>query len=174
MILHWTINIYCAKGDVTVDHNIVTRCFKNFYSGCNLDNQARLDRLQTGNNQKRLLNKSGGGVFDHHTVTRWLKRFCSGCNPNNQARSDKPKSVDSEVMLQAIRANQASSLWRVSGELGILQSRVVCHHNSLGRSIRSCRIVPYTTKILQNLWLTLVDEFNKKLYKFLQQVENLN
>ena len=51
------------------------------------------------------------------TVTRWFKKFCWGCkNLNSQVRSGKPKTIDSEVVLQAIEANPMSSSWRVSGE----------------------------------------------------------
>ena len=36
------------------------------------------------------------------------------------------------------------------------QSNVVCHFHVVGKNIRSCRIVPYVIKILQNFSLTLV------------------
>ena len=45
----------------------------------------------------------GESAVDHNKVTRWFKKFCSGFkNLNNQA-------TDSEVMLQAIKANLMSS-----------------------------------------------------------------
>ena len=39
---------------------------------------------------------------------------------------------------------------------GIEQSRMIRHFNNKGKSIRSCRKVPLTIKILQNFWLTQV------------------
>ena len=76
-------------------------------------------------------------------------------------RSDKVggggKTEYSESMLQAIEARPARSTWRVSGDLGISWSSIIHHFHNLCKSIRSTRIVlPNVTKILQNLWLTLV------------------
>ena len=47
-------------------------------------------------------------------------------------------------------------IWRVSGELSILQSSVVCHFHNLSKSIQSFQIVLHVTKILQNFWLTFI------------------
>ena len=45
----------------------------------------------------------GEGTVDYNTVTRWLKKCCSGCkNLNDPARSAWPKTMDSEIMLQAM------------------------------------------------------------------------
>ena len=54
-----------------------------------------------------------------------MKFYLSCKKLDGQARLGRHKTVYSKVMLQAIEANPASSTWRVSGELGILQSRVV-------------------------------------------------
>ena len=98
--------------------------------------------------------KKNKGIVDLSTVSRWFKKSYSGCkNVNNQATAGKPKTVDPEVMLQTTEVN---STQRVSGELGILQSSVVCHLHDLGKRIRSCLTVPHITKILQNSWLNLV------------------
>ena len=89
---------------------------------------------------------------DHSTVTRWLKKFRSGCkNLDNQMRSGRSKCVDSEIVLQAIEANLASSTQTVWGELCISYSSVVHHFYDLG--IQSCRIVHHVTKMLKNFWL---------------------
>ena len=48
------------------------------------------------------------GTADHCTVTRWLKKFRSGCK-NHQARSSRPKTVDSEAVLQVIEENPMNS-----------------------------------------------------------------
>ena len=57
-------------------------------------------------------------TIDHSTVTRWFKTFLSGFkNLGHLARSGGPKSIDSEVVLKAIKANSTSSIRRVSGEL---------------------------------------------------------
>ena len=71
------------------------------------------------------------------TVTRWFKKFCLGCkNLNDPVKLDKPKTVDSETVLQAIEANLSSSTLRVSGELGmILLFSLVYHLYNLSKSI---------------------------------------
>ena len=51
--------------------------------------------------------------------------------PYNQVRSGRPKTVDSEIMLQGIEANQVSSTWGVSGKLSIPQSSVVTYIHNL-------------------------------------------
>ena len=91
------------------------------------------------------------------TVNKWLKKLQSGCKTfDDQAWSDKPKAVDSETVLQAIKANLASSDRRVSGELGILQFNVVGHFHDFNKIIRNFRIVPHDTKILQNFCFILI------------------
>ena len=62
----------------------------------------------------------GEGAVAPSTVNRWFKKFHSGCkNLDDQARSDRPKSEDSEVVLQAMEVDPVRSIFRVSGELGI-------------------------------------------------------
>ena len=79
------------------------------------------------------------GTFDHHTVTKWFKKFLLDYNNfDNQSRSGKPKIMDSEAVLQAIEVNLEIGSQKVSGELGISQSSVVCHFHNLGKSIWSC------------------------------------
>ena len=46
-----------------------------------------------------------------------------------------PKTVNFGVVLQVMKANLASSTQRVSGELGISLSSVVCHLHDLGKII---------------------------------------
>ena len=66
-------------------------------------------------------------AVDDSTVTRWLKKIFSGCKRlNDQARASWPKNVDSKATLQATEENLASNTQRVSGELDISQSSVVC------------------------------------------------
>ena len=87
------------------------------------------------------------GAVDH----RWLKKFHSCCkNLDDQARLGGLKSVNFEAVLQAI---EASTTQRVSGELSISQSCIVCY---FGKNIRISRFVPSIMKILQNFWLILV------------------
>ena len=77
-------------------------------------------------------------AVNHSTVTRCFKKFCPSCkNLSNQARSGKPKSVDSNAVLQAIEANLASSSWRVSGKLDTSQSSVVCHLHDFSKNIQN-------------------------------------
>ena len=137
--------------------------------------------IKPQNNPKHLLSAQGEDAVDHNTVTRCFKKFCSDCkNLNNKIRSGKTKTMDSEDIFQARKANQVSSTQRVSGKLGISQSNMVCHHHSLSKSIKLCfmlpkycknfwltLVVPHVTKILQNLWLTLVvPHVNKILQNF--------
>ena len=98
----------------------------------------------------------GKSTIDHSTVTRWFKRFCSESKSlNNLAKTGKPKIVDLEATFQVIDANQVSSTWRVSGELGISHFNLVHLLPELGKNIRSCRIVPHVTQISLNFLLTL-------------------
>ena len=106
---------------------------------------------------KNICGAKDEGAVDHYTVTRWFKKFHLDCNNlNDQVRSGKPKSMDSKVVLQAIEANPENRIGRVSGELSITHSSVVCHLHNLSKSIQSCGIVPHIAKILQNFWLTQV------------------
>ena len=57
-------------------------------------------------------------------------------------QSGRRKTVDSEGVLQAMEENPASSDRRVSGEFSGVR------HLNLGKSTRSCWIVPRVTKIL--------------------------
>ena len=42
-------------------------------------------------------------TVEHSTISKWFKKFCSGYkNIDNQAYLGKPKTLDSEAMLQAI------------------------------------------------------------------------
>ena len=68
--------------------------------------------------------------------------------PNDQAMLGKLKTVHSKIVLQAIEENPASSPRRVLDDLGILQPSVACHLYNLGKSIRSCRIVPLLSIML--------------------------
>ena len=88
----------------------------------------------------------------------------SGCkNIDNQARSVRPKTMYSKVMLEAIEGNLVSSIWRVSGELGIWLSSVFYYLHNLDKSIWIFWIVPHILlQILQNFWLTLVNHL--KIY----------
>ena len=64
----------------------------------------------------------GEGTVDYNTVTRWFKKFCLGYkNCNDQVRLGRPKTMDSEDLLQAIEANLVSSTWSVSGKFRISQ-----------------------------------------------------
>ena len=79
------------------------------------------------------------GAVNHSIVTRWFKKFCS-CykNLNIQASSGcptRPKNVNSEAMVKAI---EAGSSQRVSDQLSISQSSVVCHLHHLSKSIQNC------------------------------------
>ena len=58
--------------------------------------------------------QKGEKVVDHSTVTRWFKKCPSDYkNCENLARSSKPKTLDSEAVLQAIEVNPGSCTRRV-------------------------------------------------------------
>ena len=57
--------------------------------------------------------------------------------------------MDSEIVLQSMKANPASSTQRVSGEFDMSKSSVVLHLHDLSQSILSCQIMPHITKILK-------------------------
>ena len=95
---------------------------------------------------KNIYDAKGEDTVDHNTVTKWLKKFCSGCmNLSNEARSIKPKTGNSKAVLQAIEANPVSSTQRVSGELDISQSSVICYLHDLGKDIQNCWIASRVT-----------------------------
>ena len=83
------------------------------------------------------------GSFDYSSVTRWFKKF----RPIRKKLNDQGLFI-----LQATEANKASSTRRVSGELGISQSCVVCHLH-LDKSIWSNRIVFHVPKYCKNFSL---------------------
>ena len=83
-------------------------------------------------------------------------KFGLGCkNLKSQARSGRPKTVDFLVYAPSHKGNLTSSTQRVSDEIRIPHSNVVCYCHNLEISIQSCQIVP-VIKILQNFWLTLI------------------
>ena len=58
-------DIYCVKGEITVDHRTVTRSFKKFCLGWkNLDNQARSDRPKAMDSEAVL--QARGKSYDEH------------------------------------------------------------------------------------------------------------
>ena len=65
----------------------------------------------------------------------------SGCKNLDQSKSGKPKTTNSESALQVIEENPVSSTLGVSGNLGIPQSSVFCHHHDSSSSIPSCQMV---------------------------------
>ena len=78
------------------------------------------------------------------TMTSWLKKFRSGCKKlDDLARLGRPKTEDSEAVLQVVEANPVRSDGRVSGEISSSLSSGVRHHHDLDK----CRFVPHGTKI---------------------------
>ena len=79
-----------------------------------------------------------------------VEEILLGCKNLDQARSDRPKTVDFELVLQAIESNPESNPQIVPCNLGISQSNVVHHFHNLNKSILSSQIVLHITKLLQN------------------------
>ena len=70
--------------------------------------------------QTRTFVAEGEVAVDHSTVTRWLEEFCLRCkNLNDHSKSGRPKTLKSEAVLEAIKANLVKSTQTVSGEFGI-------------------------------------------------------
>ena len=116
-------------------------------------------RHNTEEATKNISGTKGEGMVDHYSVTRWFKKFRSVCkNLDDQTRLGRPKSLDFEV----IESNQASRSWRISGEASISYSCVT--HHDVGKSTRSCRIVPHVTKILQFFLFRFVRSGRPKLW----------
>ena len=81
---------------------------------------------------KNICYVKGEGTVAYSTVTRRFKKFCSGCKKfDDQARSGRSRTMDSDT----IEANVESSNQRVSGEISISQSSVICHLHDLGKII---------------------------------------
>ena len=81
------------------------------------------------------------------TVTRYSKKFrLNYKNLDDHSRSVALKTVTTE-------ANQASSIWRVSGKLDISPSSVVRHVYNFGKNIWKVGIVLPVTKIFKSLAL---------------------
>ena len=54
------------------------------------------------------------GRVNHSVVTKWLKNIFPGCkNRDNKTRSSRPKTIDSEAVLQALAVNTSSGTQRV-------------------------------------------------------------
>ena len=93
-----------------------------------------------------------------NTVSRWLKKFHAGCKKlDDPSKLGRLKNVYSKAALQAIVANPKSSNRRVSGELCLLQSRVVHHRHGLGKIIHICRIMSHVIKVLHIFQLPLTN-----------------
>ena len=57
---------------------------------------------------------------------RWFQKTCLGCKDfYNQVRLGRPKTMDSDAVLQAIEANLASISWKLSGKFSISKSNVI-------------------------------------------------
>ena len=95
-------------------------------------------------------------TVDQCTGTWLFRKFCLGCKNSNWAMWGRPKSMNSKTVLQATEENPVSGTQRVSGELALSHSSVVCHLYNLSKSIQNCWILMHIIKILQNFWLTLV------------------
>ena len=118
-------------------------------------------RPNAAETNKNICFTKGEGALDHSTVTRWFKKFRSSYkNLEDQTRSSRPKTLDSEAVLQAIEVNLASSIRRLSGELGISQSNVVRHIFMIsGKASEAAELYCTFQKILQNFWFTKVVHF---------------
>ena len=100
---------------------------------------------KTAETKKNICSVEGEDSLDHSTVNRWFKKF----HFNDPVRSGKPQNVDSDAMIQAIEANPASTIRRVSGDLSILKSSVIHHFHSIAAEL--CLTLLKIAKVLIHL-----------------------
>ena len=130
--------IYCALLDSLVDLKAAEMDME-----CSLIWELMLHKFELGHKAaeatKNICCVKSEGAIDHSIVTRGFKKFHSGCkNLENQAELGRPKTMDSKSVLEAIEKTLVNSTLRLSGELGITQSSVICHIHDQGKSIWSC------------------------------------
>ena len=111
----------------------------------------KLSYNATVSNKKHLW-KSEGAV-NYSTVTRWFKKF--GLSYKNRASSGRPKILDFETLLLAIEADLLSSAQNIRSSVSLSPVWFITFM-ALVKSIWSCWIDPYITKILQSFWLALM------------------
>ena len=76
---------------------------------CDLKTKFKLNHNMAEKNPKIICGKIESSVF-YSKVTGWFKKFHSSHkNIDDQARSDWRKSVNSEALIQAMKANPANS-----------------------------------------------------------------
>ena len=76
------------------------------------------------------------GIIDHCTVRRSFEKFHLCCNKlNDPAASGRPKTMDSETVLQTLEANPVSNTQRVLCKLNISEYSVVHLLCNLNKSI---------------------------------------
>ena len=108
----------------------------------------------TAETTKNICSAKGKDAVDPSTFTKLLKKLCSSYkNLDDQTSSGRPKTMESPTMLKTVGGNLVDNSWRLSGELDILQSSVVCQLHNLHKSYR---FLLHIRKILQNFLLTLI------------------
>ena len=94
--------------------------------------QFMLYEFKPGNNatktSRNICCAESQGAVNHCKVSRQLKKFRSGCkNFDDQATSGRTKNINSQAVPQAIETKPTSSSGKISGDVSILQFRVVRH-----------------------------------------------
>ena len=84
----------------------------------------------------------------YNVTSRYNKKIIG--NFDYQVKLGGSKTVDSEIVFQAIEANLVSNTRRVSGELSISQSSVVHHLHDFSKNLRRSQTLLHANKILQN------------------------
>ena len=99
---------------------------------------------------KKICQVEGERTVSVCTAQKWFKRFNEGhTNLNDEPRSGRPKTVDSEALLNAVEATPSTSIRRLSAELCIPQTSVFRHLHVLGKINKSCREVPHDLTEIQ-------------------------
>jgi hypothetical protein len=93
---------------------------------------------------KKICEMEDEGVISNRTPQNWFKRF----NDGDTSLEDEPRSgclvtVDSEALREAVGANPATSIRRLSTELNIPRTSVVRHLHPLAKVKKHCREAPH-------------------------------
>ena len=93
---------------------------------------------------RKICSVEGEGSVSNPTASAWFKKFNTGdTSIEDQPRSGRPPTLDSEVLRQSVEANPATSVRRLSGELGTSKSTIARQLHKLGKVNKRCREVPH-------------------------------
>ena len=99
---------------------------------------------------RQICQVEGEGKVSNRTARKWFKQFSQGdTNLTDKKRSGRPKTINSEAILNAVEINPSTSTRRLTAELGIPKTSIVRHLHSLGKINKCCREVPHNLTLIQ-------------------------